>query len=46
MGMVGIGFGTNFRDIKKYGFRPLIVGIVGALVVTAVSLFMVMIIGF
>lgn len=46
MGMVGIGFGTNFRDIKKYGFRPLVVGIVGAFVVTAVSLFMVKIIGF
>ena len=38
MGMVGIGFGTNFRDIKRFGFKPLLVGLLGALVVTIVSL--------
>jgi uncharacterized membrane protein YadS len=41
MGMVGIGFGTNFKDIKKFGLRPLVTGIVGAIFVTAVSFILV-----
>lgn len=41
MGMVGIGFGTDFRDIKRYGFKPLVIGILGAVVVTGVSLLLV-----
>ena len=46
MGMVGIGFGTNFRDIKRLGAKPLIVGIVGAIVVTGFSLVMVKLLNF
>ncbi|MBN1224961.1 MAG: putative sulfate exporter family transporter [Candidatus Aminicenantes bacterium] len=46
MGMVGIGFGTNFMDIKKFGLRPLVTGIIGAVFVTSVSLFLVKILGF
>ncbi len=41
MGMVGIGFGTDFRAIKKLGFKPLLIGIMGAVVVTSVSLVLV-----
>lgn len=41
MGMVGIGFGTDFRDIKRYGVKPLLIGILGAVVVTGVSLLLV-----
>lgn len=41
MGMVGIGFGTDFRDIKRYGIKPLLIGILGAVVVTGVSLLLV-----
>ncbi|MBN1274143.1 MAG: putative sulfate exporter family transporter [Candidatus Aminicenantes bacterium] len=46
MGMVGIGFGTNFREIKKLGFRPLITGFIGAVVVTGVSLLLVWLLRF
>jgi uncharacterized integral membrane protein (TIGR00698 family) len=46
MGMVGIGFGTNFRDVKEFGFRPLITGIIGALIVTAISLLLIRILNF
>lgn len=41
MGMVGIGFGTDFRDIKRYGVKPLLIVILGAVVVTGVSLLLV-----
>jgi len=41
MGMVGIGFGTNFKDIKKFGLRPLVTGIIGAVFVTALSLLLI-----
>ena len=41
MGMVGIGFGTDFRDIKRYGVKPVLIGILGAVVVTGVSLLLV-----
>jgi uncharacterized membrane protein YadS len=41
MGMVGIGFGTDFRDIKRYGVKPLLIVISGAVVVTGVSLLLV-----
>jgi uncharacterized integral membrane protein (TIGR00698 family) len=41
MGMVGIGFGTNFKDIRRFGLRPLVTGIVGAVFVTAISLVLV-----
>jgi len=46
MGMVGIGFGTNFRDIKRFGIKPLIIGLVGAVVVTGVSLGVVKLLNF
>lgn len=46
MGMVGIGFGTNFRDIKRLGFKPLIIGLAGAFVVTGVSLILVKLLNF
>lgn len=46
MGMVGIGFGTNFRDVKRFGFKPLLVGLLGALVVTIVSLGMIKLLKF
>jgi len=46
MGMVGIGFGTDFRDIKRFGVKPLLVGIIGAVVVTIFSLVMVKILNF
>jgi uncharacterized integral membrane protein (TIGR00698 family) len=41
MGMVGIGFGTDFRAVKRFGFKPLLVGFLGAVVVTGVSLVMI-----
>jgi len=41
MGMVGIGFGTDFRAIKRFGIKPLLVGILGSLVVTGVSLLLI-----
>ena len=37
MGIVGIGFGTDLIHIKKLGFKPLIIGIIGTLIVTTVS---------
>jgi len=37
MGMVGIGFGTDFIHIKKLGLKPLAVGIVGTIIVGVVS---------
>jgi uncharacterized integral membrane protein (TIGR00698 family) len=37
MGMVGIGFGTDFIHIKKLGLKPLAVGIIGTVIVTVVS---------
>lgn len=46
MGMVGIGFGTDFRHIKQLGAKPLIIGLAGACVVTAVSLGMVTLLNF
>jgi len=46
MGMVGIGFGTDFRSIKKLGVKPLLVGILGAAVVTFISFCMVKILNF
>ena len=41
MGMVGIGFGTDFRAIIKLGYKPLLVGILGAAAITLVSFVMV-----
>jgi uncharacterized integral membrane protein (TIGR00698 family) len=41
MGMVGIGFGTDFREIRRFGLKPLVVGMLGAAVVTTVSLLMI-----
>jgi len=46
MGMIGIGFGTDFRAIKRLGAKPLLVGIVGAVVVTGVSLGLVKLLNF
>ena len=46
MGMVGIGFGTDFRDVRRFGFKPLLVGLFGALVVTGVSLGMIKLLKF
>lgn len=37
MGMVGIGFGTDFAHIKQLGYKPLVVGIIGTVIVTVVS---------
>lgn len=41
MGMVGIGFGTDFRAVRRLGARPLLVGLAGAMMVTGVSLILV-----
>ena len=41
MGMVGIGFGTDFRKLRGLGWRPMLVGILGTLVVTFISLVLV-----
>lgn len=46
MGMVGIGFGTNLRDIKRLGFKPLGLGILGAGVVASIGFVLVKLIGF
>jgi len=46
MGMVGIGFGTNFRDVKRFGLKPLFVGIIGAVVGTCVSLLLLKVLNF
>lgn len=46
MGMVGIGFGTDFRDIKRFGIKPLLIGLVGAVVVTVISLGVVKLLNF
>jgi len=37
MGMVGIGFGTDFIHIKRLGLKPLIIGIIGTVIVSVVS---------
>jgi len=37
MGMIGIGFGTDFIQIKKLGLKPLIIGIIGTVIVAVVS---------
>jgi len=37
MGMVGIGFGTDFLHIKQLGFKPLIIGIIGTVIVCVTS---------
>ena len=37
MGMVGIGFGTDFIHIKRLGFKPLIIGIVGTVIICMTS---------
>jgi uncharacterized integral membrane protein (TIGR00698 family) len=37
MGMVGIGFGTDFIHIKRLGVKPLIIGIVGTVIVCMTS---------
>lgn len=39
--MAGIGLNTVFSAFKKVGFRPLIVGLIGALVVAGVSITMI-----
>lgn len=41
MGMVGIGFGTNLRDIRRLGVKPMVVGILGAVLVAGISLGMI-----
>jgi uncharacterized integral membrane protein (TIGR00698 family) len=46
MGMVGIGFGTDFRQIRALGVRPLLVGTAGTLVVGGVSLGLIKVLGF
>ncbi|MCB0358000.1 MAG: putative sulfate exporter family transporter [Bdellovibrionales bacterium] len=37
LGMAGIGLNTQFAALRSIGFRPFIVGVVGTLVVAAVS---------
>jgi len=46
MGMVGIGFGTDFRNIKEFGLRPLITGITGAVIVTVISFLLIKLLNF
>lgn len=46
MGMVGIGFNTDFIHIKKLGLKPLLVGIVGTVIVTVVSYTTIVILNF
>ena len=46
MGMIGIGFSTDFSHIRQYGLKPLLVGILGAVVVTCISLIMVTLLNF
>jgi uncharacterized integral membrane protein (TIGR00698 family) len=41
MGMVGIGFGTDFRQMRRFGLKPLLVGTLGTVVVTCISLGMI-----
>ena len=46
MGMVGIGFGTDFMHIKQLGFKPLIIGIIGTVIVCATSFITLTVLGF
>ena len=46
MGMVGIGFGTDFMYIKQLGFKPLIIGILGTVIVCATSFVTLTVLGF
>lgn len=46
MGMVGIGFGTDFIYIKKLGFKPLIIGILGTIIVCLTSFVTLNLVGF
>jgi uncharacterized membrane protein YadS len=39
--MAGIGLNTAFGAFKKVGFKPLVVGLLGALVVAACSILMI-----
>jgi uncharacterized membrane protein YadS len=39
--MAGIGLNTTFGAFKKVGFKPLVVGLLGALVVAACSILMI-----
>ena len=41
LGMAGVGLNTNLASLKKVGLTPLFVGLLGALVVAAVSLSMI-----
>ncbi|SIM02695.1 Uncharacterised protein [Mycobacteroides abscessus subsp. abscessus] len=34
----GVGLNTNFREISRSGWRPLVVAVIGLVVVAAVSL--------
>jgi len=46
MGMVGIGFGTDFRHIKQLGFKPLIIGIIGTTIICITSFITLTVLGF
>jgi len=46
MGMVGIGFGTDFIHIKKLGFKPLVIGIMGTVIVCLTSFITISVLGF
>ncbi|MFZ7130959.1 MAG: YeiH family protein [Eubacteriales bacterium] len=46
MGMVGIGFGTDFMYIKKLGYKPLVIGILGTVIVCLTSFLTIMALGF
>jgi uncharacterized integral membrane protein (TIGR00698 family) len=41
LGLAGIGLNTVFGSFKKVGIKPLIVGLIGALVVAGCSIFMI-----
>ena len=46
MGMVGIGFGTDFKHIKSLGIKPLAIGIIGTVIVCVISFGTLTILGF
>ena len=41
LGLAGIGLNTNFKAFQKVGFKPLLVGLLGALVVAGCSILMI-----
>jgi uncharacterized membrane protein YadS len=44
LGLAGIGLNTVFSAFKKVGFKPLIVGLIGSIVVAGCSIVMIILI--